>query len=106
MSKKQRPRTERRMQERVARALVRDREKLAALERGGAPERPFEVPSSSVIPVRARAQRCPLCDGELRLDEERAERVAGRALRACDMTCVLCGVKRTLWFEITTTLPS
>jgi hypothetical protein len=94
---KQRPRTEARIRERDARRLVRDRQKLALLEPGGAAERPIEVTSSSVIAVRARSIRCPLCDGELRMDEELAE---SATLRAAQMTCVRCGVRRSLWFAI------
>jgi hypothetical protein len=98
--KKPRARTERRQRERAARELVRDRQRLAALEVGGAPDRPIEVPSSSVIAVRARSMKCPLCGGELRLEEETAETHGGVRLRAAGMMCVRCGVARTLWFRI------
>jgi hypothetical protein len=97
MAKKPRARTERRQRERAARQLVRDQQRLAALEPGGAPDRPIPVPSSSVIPVRARAQPCPLCGGSLRLDDETAE---SATLRATHMSCMRCGVARRLWFVI------
>ena len=71
--KPKRPRTAERVRERDTRKLIRDRQKLALLEPGGSAGRPIEVTSSSVIAVRARSIRCPLCDGELRLDEETAE---------------------------------
>jgi hypothetical protein len=103
VSKKSRARPERsarRERERDARKLVRDRERLAQLEPGGAPDRPVEVPASPVIAVRARSRPCPLCGGALRLDEETAERVGGRSLRAAHVTCVRCGVARRLWFRI------
>jgi hypothetical protein len=100
---KRRARGERRERERAMARLVRDKQKLAALEPGGSPERPIEVVSSSVIPVRARAQRCPLCDGSLRLDEESAE---SATLRAAHVTCTQCGVARRLWFVIRPVLPS
>jgi hypothetical protein len=103
LMKKKRPRTEQRVRERDARRLVRDREKLAALSEGGSPERAFEVTSSSVIPVRARAQKCPQCGGTQLLDEETAE---SAILRATHMTCQLCGTKRVYWFKITSPLPS
>lgn len=106
MSKKSRPRTERRVRERAARQLVRDRQKLASLIAGGTPAQPIDVVSTSVIPVRARATPCPLCDGTLRLDEETAELHAGRRLRAAHMTCVSCGVARRLWFHVSSPLPS
>jgi hypothetical protein len=99
--KKKRPRSERRMEERGARKLVRDREKLAALEVGGSRERPMDVTSSSVIPVRTRAQPCHQCGGSLQLDEERAE---SSELRAVDTSCQRCGAKRTWWFRITSPL--
>ena len=92
-----RARTAERIRERDTRRLVRDKQKLALLEPGGAAERPIAVSSSSVIPVRARATPCPLCGGELRLDEELAE---SATLRAAQMTCVRCGVPRSLWFAI------
>jgi hypothetical protein len=94
------PRAQRRLDERAARKLVRDRQKLALAEPGGAPERPIEVISSSVIPVRARATPCPLCAGSLNLDEEIA---LDARLRAAVMTCRRCGVSRRLYFTLPTT---
>src|SRR5579862_7040966 len=93
----ERKRTQRRRAEIAARKLVREREKLARLEVGGARDRPMEVVSSSVIPVRARAQRCPQCQGALQILEERAE---SAELRAVDLECQLCGTTRVLWFKI------
>ena len=101
-----RKRTERRARERAAVKLVHDRERLARLTPGGAPDRPFEVTSSSVIPVRARSQRCPQCGGELHLEEETAEKIDGKSLRAAHLVCQSCGAPRTLWFRIGTPLPS
>jgi hypothetical protein len=106
MAKKGRPRTERRVRERAARQIVRDRQKLAALETGGSRERPIDVVSSSVIPVRARSIPCPLCGGSLRLDEETAESSVGKQLRGAHMTCVRCGVARVLWFSLSSPLPN
>jgi hypothetical protein len=100
MSKKGRPRTERRVRERAARQLVRDRQKLASLERGGAPERPIEVASTSVIAVRTRSTPCPLCGGTLRIDEQSAESRDGRLLHAAHASCLACGVARVLWFTV------
>jgi hypothetical protein len=105
MTRKGRPRTERRARERTALKLVRDRQKLAALMPGGAPEHPIVVTSTAVIPGRARGTRCPLCDGALRLDDETAETRGGRLLRAAHVTCVVCGVARRLWFHVTSPLP-
>ncbi|MCU1279966.1 MAG: hypothetical protein JWM53_3512 [bacterium] len=100
MSKKGRPRTERRVRERAARQLVRDRQRLAALERGGAPERPIEVPSTSVIAARVRSTPCPLCSGTLRIDDESAETRDGKLLHAAHASCASCAVARTLWFTV------
>jgi hypothetical protein len=104
MAKKSRPRTDRRVRERAARELVRDKQKLASLVPGGSRDRPIDVPSTSVIPVRARGTACPLCDGTLRLDEETAETHDGKRLRAAHMTCVSCGVARVLWFHVSSPL--
>jgi hypothetical protein len=103
---KRRPRTARRERERAARKLVRDRDRLASLEEGGAPERPIEVDSASVIPGRARSRPCPLCGGALQLDEETAESVEGRRLRCAHMTCRQCGIGREIWFRIGSPLPN
>jgi hypothetical protein len=100
VAKKERGRTERRMRERAAQKLVRDQQRLAELLPGGSAARPIEVPTSSVIDGRARSTPCPLCEGPLRLDEQTAEKVNGRSLRATHMQCQRCGVKRTLWFII------
>jgi hypothetical protein len=94
--KKPRPRTQRRENERDARKLVREREKLASLENSRS--RPIEVVSSSVIAVRARATPCHQCGAvSLRLDEETAE---SAELRAAHMSCQRCSARRTLWFRI------
>jgi hypothetical protein len=94
---KRRPRTERRARLRAGQRLVRAQQQLAALEPGGSPERPIAVTSSSVIAVRARAHRCPLCQGSMRLDEETAQ---SASLRAAHVSCLQCGVARVLWFVI------
>ena len=106
MAKKTRPRGERRVRERAARQLVRDRQKLAALSPGGAAERPIDVPSAAVIPLRARATPCPLCEGALGIEHESAESRAGRLVHAVHVSCARCGVPRTLWFHVVGLLPS
>lgn len=106
MTKKQRPRTERRVRERAAREIVRDRQKLALLSDGGTPERPIEVASASVIAPRVRSTPCPLCEGTLRLDDESAGTRGGRLVHAAHVSCVSCGVARVLWFRVAPPLPS
>lgn len=89
-----------RKKERDERKLVRAKQQLAALAKGGAPERPIEVVSSSVIEPRAEGTPCPLCNGALRIEHHRAP---SADLRAVDVRCRLCGVARTLWFRIVPT---
>src|SRR5690349_22506774 len=100
MSKKKpaRPeRTERRERERAARGLVKDRERLAALEAGGSAERPIEVPSPSVIDSRVRSLRCPQCAGEYAVDDHQSP---SAGLRKVAVTCRICHVSRALWFRL------
>jgi uncharacterized protein with PIN domain len=44
--------------------------------------------------------RCPLCGGELRVDEHAAETVDGKRLRLAHTTCIACSSPRTLYFRI------
>lgn len=74
-----------------------DRERIAALSRGGSRERPIRVASASVVEVRTGALSCPLCGGSYRLDEHVAP-AAG--LRRVDVHCRHCSTPRTLWFRI------
>lgn len=98
-----RPRTERRAQERAARKLVHDREKLFALSRGGSRERPIEVGSAAVIEVRVEALPCPQCEGRYRIREHAAP---ASGLRRVDVTCRQCGAPRSLWFRLVSSEPS
>jgi hypothetical protein len=97
---KKRPRTERRANDREVAKLIESREKLAALEPGGHPSRPMEVPTASVIEVRATSLRCLACDGELRVHEHRAK----HDLREVELACKSCNRKRTLYVRVS--LPS
>ena len=98
-----RPRTERRIAERDARKLVRDREKLAALTAGGAREHPITVTSAAVIEVRVNGSTCPQCPGQYRILDHAAP-AAG--LRELSVRCQLCGTRRTLWFRIVSDEPN
>ncbi len=98
-----RERTERRIEERAAKKLVRDREKLATLVPGGSQDHPIEVSSAAVIEVRIGSMPCPQCEGEYRVDDHRFE---GAGHRAVDVACRLCGTKRTLWFRIVVDEPN
>ena len=69
---KKRERSKRREVMRDLEKLAATREKLAALEPGGGPERPLEVSSASQVEVRATGLACLRCDGALRLVEHRS----------------------------------
>jgi len=103
MGRKRPERTARRAQERAARELVRDKEKLASLVAGGSAQRPIEVTSSAVIEGRVRSLPCPQCEGELHVREHRS---AGAGMRAVDVRCQTCGSPRTLWFRIVSDDPN
>ena len=99
-SRKRAARTERRQAERASAKLVWQRERLAALEPGGAPERAFDVASASVVEVQARSVPCPQCGGALRLEEHVAIEHEGTRLRVARMICPTCGARRPLYFRI------
>ncbi|MEO6953936.1 MAG: hypothetical protein ABI321_19195 [Polyangia bacterium] len=88
------------MDERAARGLVRDKERLFLLEAGGTPERPIDCASASVIDVKWRAMPCPQCGGSLRLVDEQAEDGAHRSVR---LKCAACGAPRTVYYRIVPT---
>lgn len=85
------------MRERVARGLVRDREKLAALAPGGSEARALVIDTPAVIDSRVGSMRCPQCEGSYVIDEHAAP-TAG--LRRVDVTCRLCHVSRSIWFQL------
>jgi DNA-directed RNA polymerase subunit RPC12/RpoP len=96
------PRAERRVAERTADKLTRDRERLAYLEPGGDSARPIEVESASQIEPHALALTCLRCGGPNRLEEHAA--VAGQ--RVARLACPQCGARREVWFRIAPALPS
>jgi len=98
-----RKRIARREQERAARRLVRDRERLASLSPGGSDEHPIPVASASVVEGRARAMTCPQCDGEYKIREHASARPG---LRRVEVACQQCGVRRTLWFRLISNDPN
>lgn len=102
MSKKARPRTERRIVERDLRRTVRVRERIADLERGGTAAYPLEAPSAAVIDGRATAIPCVQCQGEYALvDHERED-----GLRKVAVKCRQCGAPRIFWFRIVESGPN
>jgi hypothetical protein len=96
-----RPRRKQREEERALRKLVRRTERLAGELPGGAPERPIEVVSASVVEGKARATPCFQCGGDLELRGDRATSTARGVLREIALVCRRCHVPRTLWFRIT-----
>jgi hypothetical protein len=96
-----RARTERRERERALVKLSQDRERLARMEAGGAPERPIEVASASQVEVHARSLGCARCGGEPRVEEHEARVVDGRRLRVVKLVCPACGARRDVWFTLT-----
>jgi hypothetical protein len=93
-----RPRTARRVAERDARKLVRDKERLLLLEPGGSQERPIEVTSTAVIEVRVEQLPCVQCNEPQYRVREHVSVAAG--LRRLDIICRNCGAPRSLWFRI------
>ncbi|MBS2016067.1 MAG: hypothetical protein JST00_24515 [Deltaproteobacteria bacterium] len=102
-----RARTERREAARAAAKLAQARMKLAALEEGGAPTRPIEVESASVVEPHASSMPCAACGASgVRVEEHVAITVGEARLRVARVRCAQCSVKRDVFFRIGTTLPS
>lgn len=81
--------------------------KLAALEEGGAPTRPIEVESASVVEPHASSTPCAACGApNVRVDEHVASTIGEARLRVARVRCNACGVKREVYYRIGTTLPS
>lgn len=87
--------------------LAKSRLELAALEAGGAPERPIDVESASTIEVHASSTPCASC-GEhgVRVEEHTAETIDDRRLRVVRVMCPRCGLRRVVYYRITPTLLS
>lgn len=97
------PRAARRLDERAARKLVRDREKLFELSPGGSAARPLEVESAAVIEGRVESLPCAQCGGPYRLRDHVS---VGPGLRRVDVTCRQCSAPRALWFRIVSNEPN
>ena len=98
-----RPRTQRRVDERAARRLVQDRERLWALSPGGAAARPISIDSPAVIEARVGSMRCVQCDGEYAIKDHEA---AGDGVRRVSVRCKQCHVGREVWFRLGSSAPS
>lgn len=95
-----RKRTARRAQDRASAKLSRDRERLFQLGPGGSPERPIVVTSPTEVEVQARSLPCPICDGELRVEEHTAETVGTARLRVAKVLCAVCHARRAIYFQL------
>jgi hypothetical protein len=91
---------QRRAVARAAQKLATRREKLAALEAGGAPDRPIDVASASTVEVHARGEPCLRCGGSCRLADHTAETIGDRRLRVVTVVCPQCGARRAWYFRI------
>ena len=76
---------------------LEQKDKLATLSPGGAPERPIEVATASLIEPMARASRCARCEAAVRVEEH----VVEGALRVARVSCVGCGSRRAIYYRIT-----
>ena len=98
--KKLSPNAERRALARAEEKLSRARERLAELDRGGAPRHPIEIVSASLVETQARSVPCPKCLGASRVDDHTAVTLEGQRLRVAHLTCTHCGARRALYFRI------
>ena len=95
---------------RLEKKIGRDEEKAAEtllaitlLLPGGSPDRAIVVTSPAEVEVKARSTPCPVCQGEVRVDEHTAETVAGVRVRVARVTCAICRRKRAIYFCLAAT---
>jgi hypothetical protein len=106
MGPPRRKRTQLRVESRRDAKAVRDRQRLATLEPGGTPERPLEVVTASLVEPKARAIRCPVCRGSVRVAEHAARTLGGVPLRLAHVACPMCGHARVIYFVVRPRLPN
>jgi len=95
-----RKRTARRAQDRALTKLARDKERLFQLGPGGSAERPIVVVSPAEVEGAARSLRCPICDGELKVEEHTAETIGTARLRVAKVICGVCRARRAIYFQL------
>jgi hypothetical protein len=95
-----RRRAQLRAEDRAAQKLARDLEKLAVLADGGSPGRAIPITSPAEVEVQARATPCPVCQGELRVEEHTAETLEGARVRVARVVCAVCRRKRAIYFRL------
>lgn len=101
-----RKRTVQRAADRAREKIVRDLSKLARLAPGGAPDRAIEIVSPSEVEVRAGSMLCPICQGELRVEEHAAETIDGVRLRVARVICAVCRDRRAIYFKLASSQPN
>jgi hypothetical protein len=106
MSTPRKPRAQRRAEGRQDAKDIRDRERLALLETGGSPERPFEVVTAALVEPKARALPCPICGGVVKLEDHTASTLRGVPERLAHVACTVCGHARVIYFVIRPLLPN
>lgn len=100
MSLPKKPRAQRRAESRRDAKVVRDRERLAALEPGGSPSRPIEVVTAALVEPKARSMPCAVCGEAVRVADHTAETVNGVALRLAHVACPSCDHARVVYFAV------
>lgn len=93
-------RAARRQSDRDVQKLMRDKTRLAALEKGGSPDRPISLTSASEVEIAARATPCIQCGGIVRVDEHTAETIGTERLRIAHVTCPACATQRAIYYRI------
>lgn len=100
--KKKRERTVRRELVRASDKLAEARIKLAALEPGGAPDRPLIVDSASQIEGRAASLPCLRCESTTKVHEHRALHGSAGTIRELELACPRCGTRRLVYYQVAT----
>jgi hypothetical protein len=99
-----RRRAERRAQDRTHEKLGRDLERLWKVGPGGSPDRAIVLSSAAEVEVHARSIRCPICEGELRVEEHAAEAGPAGRLRVARTVCSFCHARRSVYYRLADTL--
>jgi hypothetical protein len=95
-----RKRTLQRAEDRARDKLSRDLSKLALLGPGGSPERALPITSPAEVEVLARSTPCPVCQGEVRVEEHAAETVGPLRVRVARVVCAVCRRRRAIYFRL------